>query len=89
VVDLIEDLRFGVANDANMELQNEQGVVNGDNFDGRGRPERAQMPNDMDDKGNSTGYHPSGKTRYPLQLGWYPIEYPVGGDSDLIILSFA
>jgi hypothetical protein len=48
---MIEDLRFGVANDANMELQNEQDVVNGDSFDGRGtcRPERAQMPNDMDD----------------------------------------
>jgi hypothetical protein len=49
VSDLIEDLRFGVANDANMELQNEQDVVNGDNFDGRGRPERAKMPNDMMD----------------------------------------
>jgi hypothetical protein len=32
VADLIEDLRFGVAIDANMELQNEQDVVNGDNF---------------------------------------------------------
>jgi hypothetical protein len=42
VAELIEDLRFGVANhDANMELQNEQDVVNGDNFDGTGRPERA------------------------------------------------
>jgi hypothetical protein len=41
VADLIEDLLFDVANDANMELQNEQDV-NGDNFDGRGRPERAQ-----------------------------------------------
>jgi hypothetical protein len=32
-----------------MELQNKQDVVNGDNFDGRGRPEGAQMPKDMDD----------------------------------------
>jgi hypothetical protein len=48
VANLIKDLRFGV-NDANIELQNEQDVVNGDNFDGRGKPERAQMPNDMDD----------------------------------------
>jgi hypothetical protein len=38
-----------LANDANMELQNEQDVVNGNNFDGRGKSEWAQMPNDMDD----------------------------------------
>jgi hypothetical protein len=27
--------------------------------------------------------------RYPLPLGWHPIEYPVGGASDSIILCYA